>query len=353
MSILRRFSFSIFRSVLTLILITAILYATLMVTPPETRASLYMPKKTSPRMTEEMYEKMLQDMVEKYQLDKPFPVQYVYWAGNLLKGNWGYSPNLQEDVFTGLTRRAPATLELAFYAILIYFPLGLLSGVLAGTRRKGIADKLFRVTAFVATSLTPMILAIIMMVVFYISLRWFAPGRLGTAFAPMITAEGFKSYTGFVTIDGLLNKNPALSLDALRHLAMPALTLAFAQWAILGRITRATIIEENEKEYIIAGRSRGLRERTLAWRYALGNAAAPVLTHTMLSAASLVTNVFVVELIFNYPGLSTVGVKSLAFIPDAPSAMGFAIYSTVIVLILTTLLDFLKVLIDPRLRENA
>ena len=353
MNILRRFSFSIFRSVLTLILITAILYATLMVTPPETRASLYMPKKTSPRMTEEMYEKMLQDMVEKYQLDKPFPVQYVYWAGNLLKGNWGYSPNLQEDVFTGLTRRAPATLELAFYAILIYFPLGLLSGVLAGTRRKGIADRLFRVTAFVATSLTPMILAVIMMVVFYITLRWFAPGRLGTAFAPMITAEGFKSYTGFVTIDGLLNKNPALSLDALRHLAMPALTLAFAQWAILGRITRATIIEENEKEYIIAGRSRGLRERTLAWRYALGNAAAPVLTHTMLSAASLMTNVFVVELIFNYPGLSTVGVKSLAFIPDAPSAMGFAIYSTVIVLILTTLLDFLKVLIDPRLRENA
>lgn len=353
MSILRRFSFSIFRSVLTLILITAILYATLMVTPPETRASLYMPKKTSPRMTEEMYEKMLQDMVEKYQLDKPFPVQYVYWAGNLLKGNWGYSPNLQEDVFTGLTRRAPATLELAFYAILIYFPLGLLSGVLAGTRRKGIADRLFRVTAFVATSLTPMILAIIMMVVFYITLRWFAPGRLGTAFAPMITAEGFKSYTGFVTIDGLLNKNPALSLDALRHLAMPALTLAFEQWAILGRITRATIIEENEKEYIISGRSRGLRERTLAWRYALGNAAAPVLTHTMLSAASLMTNVFVVELIFNYPGLSTVGVKSLAFIPDAPSAMGFAIYSTVIVLILTTLLDFLKVLIDPRLRENA
>ena len=353
MNILRRFSFSIFRSVLTLILITAILYATLMVTPPETRASLYMPKKTSPRMTEEMYEKMLQDMVEKYQLDKPFPVQYVYWAGNLLKGNWGYSPNLQEDVFTGLTRRAPATLELAFYAILIYFPLGLLSGVLAGTRRKGIADRLFRVTAFVATSLTPMILAIIMMVVFYITLRWFAPGRLGTAFAPMIAAEGFKSYTGFVTIDGLLNKNQALSLDALRHLSMPALTLAFAQWAILGRITRATIIEENEKEYIISGRSRGLRERTLAWRYALGNAAAPVLTHTMLSAASLMTNVFVVELIFNYPGLSTVGVKSLAFIPDAPSAMGFAIYSTVIVLILTTLLDFLKVLIDPRLRENA
>jgi len=353
MSILRRFTFSILRSVLTLLLITATLYATVMLTPPETLASLYMPRRTSPRMTEEMYQTMLDDMIDKYHLDDPFPVQYYYWARKLLEGNWGYSPNLQEDVFAGLVRRAPATLELTFYAMLIYFPLGLLSGVIAGTRKKGVADRLFRMTAFVATSLTPMILAIIMMVVFYITLRWFAPGRLGTAYALMVSAEGYKAYTGFVTIDGLLNQNPQLSLDALRHLAMPALTLAFAQWAMLGRITRASIIEENEKDYIIAGRAKGLRERTLAWRYALGNAAAPVLTHSILSAASLMTNVFVVELIFNYPGLSTVGVKSLAFIPDAPSAVGFAIYSTVIVLILTTFLDFLKVVIDPRLRESS
>lgn len=352
MSILRRFSFTILRSVITLILITAMLYATVMLTPPETLASLYMPKRTSPRMTEEMYEEILHDMIEKYHLDDPFPVQYFYWAGKLLKGNWGYSPNLQEDVFVGLLRRLPATLELAFYAIMIYFPLGLLSGVLSGTRKKSITDRLFRTTAFVATSLTPMILAIIMMVVFYITLRWFSPGRLGNAYAPLITAENYQSYTGFLTIDGLLNKNPELSLDALRHLAMPALTIAFAQWGILGRITRATVIEENQKDYITAGRARGLRERTLAWRYALGNAAAPVLTHTMLTAASLMTNVFVVEIIFNYPGLSTVGVKSMAFIPDAPSAMGFAIFSTVLVLVFTTLLDFLKAVVDPRLRED-
>ena len=133
---------------------------------------------------------------------------------------------------------------------------------------------------------------------------------------------------------------------------MPALTLAFAQWAIVGRITRTTIIEENQKEYITAGRARGIRERTLAWRYALGNAAAPVLTHTMLTAASLMTNVFVVETIFNYTGLSTVGVKSLGGLADAPSAMGFAIYCIILVLLITTTLDLLKAVIDPRLRES-
>ena len=133
-------------------------------------------------MTEEQYENLLQQMIVKYHLDDPFPAQYMRWAGNLLKGNWGYSPNLQEDVFTALLRRLPATLELTFYAVLIYFPLGLLSGVLSGTRKSSITDRLFRTTAFVATSLTPMVLAIIMIVVFYISLRWFAPGRLSYAF---------------------------------------------------------------------------------------------------------------------------------------------------------------------------
>lgn len=303
-------------------------------------------------MTEEMYAELLQRMIEKYHLNDPFPVQYFYWAGNLLKGDWGYSPNLQEDVFVGLLRRLPATLELTLFAMLIYLPLGLISGVISGTNRKSITDRLFRIVAFVATSLTPMILSIIMMIVFYISLRWFAPGRLGSVYAPMAAAESFRSYTGFLTIDGLLNKNPKLTVDALRHLAMPALTIAFAQWGILGRITRATIIEENQMDYITAGRARGLRERTLAWRYALGNAAAPVLTHTMLSAASLMTNVFVVELIFNYPGLSSIGVKTLTFVPDSSSAMGFAIFSTVLVLLITTSLDFFKVLVDPRLREE-
>lgn len=352
MSIFRRFSFTILRAVITLVLITAALYATVMLTPPETLASLYMPQRTSPRMTEEMYQDLLESMIEKYHLDDPFPVQYFFWAGKLLKGDWGYSPNLQEDVFVGLVRRLPATLELTLFAMLIYLPLGLLSGVLSGTRKKSVVDRLFRIAAFVATSLTPMILSIIMMIVFYISLRWFAPGRLSSAYAPLAVAESFRSYTGFLTIDGMLNKNPKLTLDALRHLAMPALTIAFAQWGILGRITRATIIEENQRDYITAGRARGLRERTLAWRYALGNAAAPVLTHTMLSAASLMTNVFIVEIIFNYPGLSSIGVKTLAFIPDASSAMGFAIFSTILVLIITTSLDFLKVVIDPRLRED-
>lgn len=303
-------------------------------------------------MTEEQYENLLQQMIVKYHLDDPFPAQYMRWAGNLLKGNWGYSPNLQEDVFTALLRRLPATLELTFYAVLIYFPLGLLSGVLSGTRKSSITDRLFRTTAFVATSLTPMVLAIIMIVVFYISLRWFAPGRLSYAFTSLVESDEFRTYTGFLTIDGFLNKNPELSLDALRHLAMPALTLAFAQWAMVGRITRTTIIEENQKEYITAGRARGIRERTLAWRYALGNAAAPVLTHTMLTAASLMTNVFVVETIFNYTGLSTVGVKSLGGLADAPSAMGFAIYCIILVLLITTTLDLLKAVIDPRLRES-
>ncbi len=350
--ILRRTAVKLLRAILTLILITAVLYAMVMLTPPQTRAELYMPKRTSPRMTEEQYQKLIDDIIIKYQLNDPFPAQYFRWAVNLVKGNWGYSPILQEDVFTAINRRAPATLELTFYTLLIFVPLGLISGVISGSKKSRLPDRVFRMTAFAASSLTPMILAIIMLVVFYIILHWFIPGRLNTDVEMLVSSQQFTHFTGLLTLDGLLNGAPQVSLDALRHLAMPALTLALAQWAVLGRVARATVIEELQKDYIVAARARGLKERTLNWRYALGNALSPVLAHTVLSTTGLMTGVFVVEIIFNYPGISVVAQQSMVYIPDAPAAMGFAIYSVLVVLALTLILDLIQTVVDPRMRER-
>src|SRR5665648_1100137 len=101
------------------------LYATVMLTPAETRAELYMPKRTSPRMTEEMYAKMIDNIIDRYQLNAPYPVQYFYWVSNLVKGIWGFSPTLNEDVLTAIVRRAAPTAELTLYSILIFMPMGL------------------------------------------------------------------------------------------------------------------------------------------------------------------------------------------------------------------------------------
>jgi peptide/nickel transport system permease protein len=185
---------------------------------------------------------------------------------------------------------------------------------------------------------------------FYVELNWFAPERTSSAVGSLIYSGKIQLFTGLLTLDGLLNKRPDISLDALRHLVMPVFTLAIAHWATLGRITRASMIEELQQEYVVAARSRGLHERWVIWRHALRNAISPALASSLVSAASLVTGVFVVEIIFNFHGFSEIAVKSMAFIADAPSALGFAIYSVLVVSILMGFLDLAQSVLDPRIR---
>jgi len=337
----------------TLLLITAALYGVVMLTPAETRADLYMPRNVSPRMTEEQLQALKDRIIERYHLNDPYPVQYFYWVTNLVQGNWGYSPTLQEDVLSAILRQTPATAELTLYSLLVFIPLGLVSGALAASRQNRAADYGFRLAAFIGTTLPPFILALVLLAIFYVGLHWFAPERTSLLIGLDVASDQFRSYTGLLTVDGLLNGRPDISLDALRHLVMPVFTLTIAHWATLGRITRATMIEELQKDYTLAARARGLTERKIVWGHALRNAVAPVLGSSLLSAASLMTGVFVVEIVFNIRGISTVAVRSMAFIPDAPAAMGFAIYSVIVVLILMGVLDLLQSILDPRIREQA
>jgi len=304
-------------------------------------------------MTEEQYQQLIDKIIKHYHLNDPYPVQYYYWLTSLVQGNWGYSPTLQEDVLTGILRRTPATAELTIYSILLFIPLGLVSGVIAGSKQNNGADHRFRLTAFIATSLPPFILALFLLAIFYVSLRWFGPERTSLQTSFLIRSDEFRQYTGLLTIDGLLNGRPDVSLDALKHLVLPVFTLAIAQWATLGRVTRATMIEELQKEYVVAAKARGIPQRGIIWRHTLRNAIAPALTSSLLSAALLLTGVFVVEIIYNFHGISEVAVRSMEFTPDAPAALGFAIYSVIVVLIMMFILDIIQSALDPRIREAA
>ena len=169
--------------------------------------------------------------------------------------------------------------------------------------------------------------------------------------AHTVTSDQFRLFTGLLTIDGLLNGKPEISIDALKHLVMPVFTLAISHWATLGRITRVTMIEELQKDYVISARARGIPMQKIIWRHALRNALAPALTSSLLSAASLITGVFVVEIIFNFHGVSAVAVRSMQYIMDAPAAMGFAIYSVITVLILMSILDLIQYIVNPHIRS--
>ena len=335
----------------TLLIITATLYGFVMLTPPETRAMLYFPQ-TNRMLTEEQVKRLIENIIEQHHLRDPYPVQYVMWLSSLIKGDWGYSPTLKEDVLKGLVRRTPVTAELTIFSILLFIPFGLISGVIAGWKQNRIADHQFRLTAFTATSLPPFIFAIVFMAIFYVMLHWFPPERLSPLLSLDITAPEWHNFTGLLTIDGFLNGRPDISLDAARHLVLPVLTLCLVHWATLGRVTRAAMIEEFQKEYIVAGKARGINNKRLVWRHAFRNALTPALASSGLSAASLFTGVFVVEVIYNFKGVSNMVLSTVFGPPDAQSILGFAIYSVMIVLVIMFILDIIQAVFDPRIREG-
>jgi len=337
----------------SLFVVTMALYGGVMLTPPDARAELYVPPRLNPNITPEQYQNMIDSIIAEHHLDAPFPVQYGYWLKSLLTSDWGWSPTLKEAVLPALVRRTPITLELAFYSLLFLIPLGLLSGVRAGWRPNNRFDKFFRGLAFLGTSTPTFILALVLLSVFYVNLHWFSPERIGLQFGLQISHEGFTQYTGVITIDALLNRRMDIFWDAWRHLAMPVVTLGLYHWATLGRVARATVMGERNKEYVLAARARGVNERNLTWRHVYRNVVSPSLTSIALSAASIVTGVFVIEFIYTFNGVSSIIAKAMQGTPDAPAALGFAVYSVIIVLLLMFILDVLQAVFDPRVREGV
>ena len=337
----------------SLLIITMVLYGGVMMTPPETRATLYYPPKMNPNMTEEQMLHFQETIIKRYHLRDNFIVQYGYWVRTLFDGTWGYSPSLNEEVLPALLRRTPITLELGIYSLLLLVPLGLVSGVIAGWKRSGTFDRFFRASAFLGTSTPSFILALALLSVFYINLGWFAPGRYSMSAGLELSKDTFNHTTGMLTIDSLLNGRPDLFLDAWKHLAMPIFTLSLYHWATLGRIARASMINERGKEYVLSARARGIAERRVVWHHAFRNMLTPSLTSIALSAASIVTGVFVAEIIFDFNGISGVILGAMGGIPDAPAALGFAVYSVLMVLILMFVLDVLQAVLDPRVREGV
>jgi len=335
---------------ITLFAITAVLYGMMMLAPIEARARLFTPMgaANNPGLDPD---RLIQQIIRSRGLDDPYPVQYGRWVSRLLRGDWGWSP-IYGNVLEALLRRTPATIELTLFAVLLLVPLGVVSGSIAGARENRLADHAFRFVAFVGTAIPPFILALILLGAFYVSLHWFPPGRIGLAERFLVESDAFRSYTGLLTIDGLLNARLDISVDALRHLVLPAFTISLLHWATLGRVTRATMIEELDKDYITAGRGRGLTNRSIVWRHALRNAMLPAVNSIALSAASLVMGVFVVEVMYGFPGVSEL-IVAVAQMPDVSMAMGFAVYSVLLVLPVMLALDILQALVDPRVREGV
>jgi ABC-type dipeptide/oligopeptide/nickel transport system permease component len=155
-----------------------------------------------------------------------------------------------------------------------------------------------------------------------------------------------------MTLDGLLNGRMDITLTAFRRLLLPVITITASQWAVLTRITRNSAIEELQKDYVLAAKARGASSQLILWRHVFKNILGVYLTNTALSAAGIVTGVFIVERIFLWPGVTEILFHTGSFVPDAPAVIGFSIYSVIMVLSIMIILDMIQALVNPAISQS-
>ncbi len=301
------------------------------------------------RSPQELKTFTLDQLVEKYNLGAPLHVKYVAWMSQLLRGNLGWSEAAKEPVFDALVRRFPATVELTLYASLPMALGGVWLGVLSAVHRNRPIDHASRVFAIIGWSFPTFVFGLVFLMIFYGVLGWFPPDRLSVWALQAVVAPEFRWRTGLVTIDALWNGRLDIFLDALRHLVGPVVTLSYLYWAQLMRITRSSMLETLQQDYIRTARAKGLDEATVIGKHALRNALIPVATVISFMVFGLLGGVAVTETIFNYPGIGRLIVQA-SLLLDRATVLGVLLLYVVVLGVLFLVLDLLYMLIDPRVR---
>ncbi|WP_407541152.1 ABC transporter permease [Deinococcus radiomollis] len=309
---------------------------------PEARASGY--------IRSEQQAAQIDKIIRDHGFDQPFPVQYGKWLNSTLHGDLGFSKTSSQPVLDTIAQRLPATLELAIMASIPIILIGVWFGTLSALHKDKLLDQIMRVFTVLGYSLPTFVLGILMLKVFYGTLGWApGPGQLDTINQFTVLDPTFRRYTGMLTIDGLLNGKPAITLDVLRHLILPVLTLTIVSSASIIKVMRAQMLEALSSDYVRTARSKGLPEGRVTGKHARRNALLPVVTLAGFTLINLLGGSIITETIFAYPGIGQwAGAAAGNF--DIPAVLGFGLVTAVIVVILRTLTDVLYGVVDPRVR---
>ena len=257
---------------------------------------------------------------ERYHLNDPFIVQYGKWLWQVLQGDLGRSINGNRRVLSAISERASVTLVLSLISTVIVLVVGILLGVVAALKRGTRLDRAMVMFGVFGISSPAFVTGIFLLYVFGVVLGWFptfGPGR------------------GFV--------------DRLWHLTLPAVALALSVMAIVVKITRAAMIEEMDKDYVVFARARGMTERRITFAYLLRNALIPVVTAAGIIVIGLLASAIYVEVTFALPGLGSLIVDAVQK-RDIPLIQGTTLVFACFVVLVNLIIDVIYALIDPRIR---
>ena len=278
-------------------------------------------------------------------LDKPLPLQFVNYVVNLAHGNMGKSWRTGQPVLKDLAQRLPATLELALAATLLAIITGVILGILAALFHGSWFDQVVRIFTIFGASTALFWLALVFVFVFYYKLGWAAAplGRLD------VGIDSPARITGMFVVDSLLTGNALVLKNALHHVALPSLTLAFVVSAPITKIVRAAMLDQLNADYIRTAKTIGVPMREILWRDALRNAMVPVLTTIGIVFGYLMAGNVLVEMIFSWPGIGSYAWMALQN-KDLEAIQGFVLVIAAMYVGLNLLIDLLYSVVDPRIR---
>ena len=261
---------------------------------------------------------------EAMHLDDPIYMQYLAWAGDLIRGDLGISYSDKTPVTSVIAERMPITLQLAALALLFIVAIGIPLGVISALRANRLTDQLIRVGSLAGISVPNFVVALMLVLLF----GWWFPGIM--------------PYQGFVEF----SEDP---LESLKFTVLPAIALAAPQIGLIARLTRSSMLEVLNQDYVSAARAMGIRERVIIWKDTLRNALLPVVTVLGVATGFLLGGSVVVETVFGIPGLGRLLVESFT-IRDYPVTIGVMMFIAAVFVFINIAVDLLYGVINPRIR---
>ncbi len=257
-------------------------------------------------------------------LDQPFVVQYLHWLGGLLTGNMGTSFVSGKDVFATFSSKLPATLLLTVTSVVVTMLVSVPLGILAAVRQNRITDYVIRVLSFVGNALPNFFVALLLILVFAITLRWL----------PVMSSPIGTSGSRAISLVGIV---------------LPTATLGIAMASKYTRQIRATVLDELNKPYVAGARARGVSERVILARHVLKSVMITLITLLALSIGDLLGGAAIVESIFMWDGVGKLAVDSITM-RDYPMIQAYVVWMAIAYVIVNLIADLLYHWLDPRVR---
>jgi peptide/nickel transport system permease protein len=282
---------------------------------------------------------------ERYGLDRPLPIQYWDYLKATLQGDLGTSTSTRRAVTYEIKQRFPATIELAVAAMLFAVTVGIPLGFLAAKRYGGFFDNATLIGSLLGISIPIFFLAIILK--YFFSLKWHILPSVGRA---DILSDA-KHPTNFYILDALITRDWEALKDTIEHLILPAIALGSIPLAVITRITRASVLDVQNEDYVRTARAKGLPPQTVDRRHVLRNALLPVSTIIGLQTGLLLSGAVLTETVFAWPGMGS-WLRDAIFNSDYAVLQGGVLFLAVVFVLVNLIVDISYAIINPRIRYS-